>query len=255
MRAVVARYPAFAFCPLRIEDAFDPAWWARVGGRSPAAERAMGVVVSDALPLAPTPASTPAAALTAYLSSLPTPTAAATALATLTRLVLLYAAASARSSHLLLGTTLTSLSVGLIAGVATGAGFVVREEAGETWGEGEGVRVVKPLRDMGTKECAAWAWWHALAVPGNPKYTNPGVRQGIGGLTRGRSFGVSVTTIALIYMQISSWAWSATIRRRCRPSRGRARSSRRRRRQTSDVCSVSGASPLAIIFSICSNLI
>ncbi|KAF7970622.1 hypothetical protein HWV62_5039 [Athelia sp. TMB] len=204
MREVVGRYPAFAFCSLRIEDAFDPAWWARVGGRSPTAERAIGVIVSDALSLAPAPASTPAAALTAYLSSLPTPTAAATALATLTRLVLLYAAASARSSHLILGTTLTSLSVGLIAGVATGAGFVVREEAGETWGEseGEGVRVVKPLRDMGTKECAAWAWWHDLAVPGNPKYTNPGAKQGIGGLTKDfivgleRDYPSTVSTIA-----------------------------------------------------------
>lgn len=77
---------------------------------------------------------------------------------------------------------------------------MVREEAGEEWEprstssstavvngkEMKGVKtmkVVRPLRDMGTKECAAWAWWNGLEVVG--KARAPSGRQGIGGLTKG----------------------------------------------------------------------
>jgi cytoplasmic tRNA 2-thiolation protein 2 len=72
-----------------------------------------------------------------------------------------------------------------------GGGFVVREEAGEEWVprvagiavEKGRVRVVRPLRDMGMKECAAWAWWNGLEVVGKDNIA--GARQGIGGLTKG----------------------------------------------------------------------
>jgi len=138
--------------------------------------------------------STPLAALQAYLSSLPTTTATQSTLATLTRLLLLYTAHSTSSSHLLLGTSLTGLSIGLISGVAMGGGFVVREEAGEEWeprtnsvgGVRRSIRVVRPLRDMGMKECAAWVWWNGLEVVG--KENKAGAKQDIGGLTKGIHF-------------------------------------------------------------------
>ena len=45
------------------------------------------------------------------------------------------------------------------------------------------VRVVRPLREVGMKECAAWAWWNSLPVVGKEKL--PGMRQTVGGLTKG----------------------------------------------------------------------
>lgn len=132
-------------------------------------------------------------ALQTHLASLPTPTATQSTIKTLTRLILLYTAYSTSSSHLLLGTTLTGLSVGLISGIAMGGGFVVREEAGEEWvpqgdgamGEVGSIRIVRPLKDMGMKECAAWAWWNGLVVVG--KETTAGGKQGLGELTKGNN--------------------------------------------------------------------
>jgi cytoplasmic tRNA 2-thiolation protein 2 len=78
---------------------------------------------------------------------------------------------------------------------------VVREEAEEQWipppvpdscpdnvsinvsRQRKSVRVNRPLRDVGMKECAAWAWWSGLKVIGREKV--PGAKQGIGGLTKG----------------------------------------------------------------------
>lgn len=48
------------------------------------------------------------------------------------------------------------------------------------------VRVVRPLREIGMKECAAWAWWNGLPVVGKEKL--PGTRQTVGGLTKGTFF-------------------------------------------------------------------
>lgn len=73
-----------------------------------------------------------------------------------------------------------------------GSGFGVGKEVGEEW-RPEGnvggnvqkestVRVVRPLRDIGTKECAVWAWWHGLKIIGRERG-----KQGIGKLTRGMS--------------------------------------------------------------------
>jgi hypothetical protein len=47
------------------------------------------------------------------------------------------------------------------------------------------VRVVRPLRDVGMKECQVWAWWCGLRVVGRNRYI--GGRQGIGALTHGVS--------------------------------------------------------------------
>lgn len=106
---------------------------------------------------------------------------------------MLHTSAFRRASHLVLGTSLTSLSVNLISGIAQGAGFTIAEEAKEEWNpriaDGLPVRVVRPLRDIGMKECAIWDWWCGLRVVGRSrKYTQGGGRNDIGSLTRGTSY-------------------------------------------------------------------
>jgi hypothetical protein len=136
------------------------------------------------------------AALRAHLLALPTPTATLSTLLTLTRLLLLYTASSIGASHLVLGTSLTSLSISLISSIAQGGGFVVPQTIQEEWvppfveripedlsWNGE-VRLVRPLRDVSMKECQAWAWWHQLPVVGKQRIPIP--KQNIGHLTKGR---------------------------------------------------------------------
>src|SRR5258708_32943153 len=77
--------------------------------------------------------SEPIAALKAHLRALPTPTATLSTLSTLTRLLLLYTAYSIGASHLVLGTSLTSLSISLISSIAQGGGFVVPQSIQEEW--------------------------------------------------------------------------------------------------------------------------
>lgn len=132
----------------------------------------------------------PSEALRLYLSSLPTQTAFATTIQTLIRRLLLQTAHSTESSHLLLGTSLTSLSIAHISSIAQGGGFVVREEAQEDWTpsaptslESKKVRVMRPLRDVGMKECGVWVWWRGLHVVGRDRHSSG--KQGIGALTRG----------------------------------------------------------------------
>lgn len=140
------------------------------------------------------------AALRAHLLALPTPTANLSTLFTLTRLLLLYTAYSIGASHLVLGTSLTSLSISLISSIAQGGGFVVPQTIQEEWvppfveripgdssWKGE-VRLVRPLRDVGMKECQAWVWWHQLPVVGKQRIPIP--RQNIGHLTKGRPVSV-----------------------------------------------------------------
>lgn len=138
----------------------------------------------------------PINALRTYLSSLPTQTAFYSATQTLIRLLLLHTAASRRSSHLILGTSLTSLSINLISGIAQGAGFSVAEEAKEEWNpkleNGITVRIVRPLRDVGLKECALWAWWCGLPIVGTSTPLNDVGKHGIGSLTRGDLIDISL---------------------------------------------------------------
>ena len=96
---------------------------------------------------------------------------------------------------MLLGTSLTSYSISLITSIAQGGGFNVSEEGYEEWkdsmssikGESSSrrsVRIARPLRDIGMKECAAWAWWAGLNVAGKEKHPGINPRQTIAGLTR-----------------------------------------------------------------------
>ena len=106
-------------------------------------------------------------------------------------MLLLHIAQSTNSSHALLGTSLTSLAISLISGISQGGGYNVREEAQEDWvpsqtsteGKERAIRLVRPLRDVGVKECGTYAWWRGLKVLGKEKW--PGGRQSIGGLTKG----------------------------------------------------------------------
>jgi cytoplasmic tRNA 2-thiolation protein 2 len=123
----------------------------------------------------------PIAALKAHLHSLPTATAVLSTLSTLTRLLLLYTAYSIGASHLVLGTSLTSLSISLISSISQGGGFVVPQAIQEEWippyveqtpgttsWRGE-VRLIRPLKDVGMKECTAWVWWHQLSMVGKQR--------------------------------------------------------------------------------------
>ncbi|TFK94023.1 hypothetical protein K466DRAFT_580321 [Polyporus arcularius HHB13444] len=206
----VSRYDELDFVPLRIQHAFDRTWWERIGRSTSFSD--IGVDLADESlliePLSQTHPD-PLTALRTYLSSLPTPTAIHSSIQALTRVLLLHTALQTGSSHLVLGTSLTSLAVSLISGVAQGAGFNVREESMEEWtpdpetrpapdtvpDDGtEGarkskearrtVRIVRPLRDIGMKECATWAWWSHIPVVGKEKWVWPGAKPGIGTLTK-----------------------------------------------------------------------
>ncbi|KAF8149897.1 hypothetical protein B0H34DRAFT_757084 [Crassisporium funariophilum] len=213
IHAIVKNYPAFDFIGLRLEDAFDPEWWNRVGGGDLiSSAQSLGMDMTDEdlrfcqASTSSSPNYSPSNALRAYLSSLPTQTAIHSATQTLIRLLLLHTAASRRASHLVLGTSLTSLSVNLISGIAQGAGFSVAEEAKEEWTpRQEGsmvVRVVRPLRDVGMKECAIWSWWCGLHPVGGRRHLSNEGKNGIGSLTRDFIIGLesdypaTVSTIA-----------------------------------------------------------
>ncbi|KAF9468052.1 hypothetical protein BDZ94DRAFT_1154860 [Collybia nuda] len=214
IRAVVDKYDRFDFIPLRIEDAFDNAWWENIGG--PPTQQEFGVDVTNEDLFLSTFATgetdSPVSCLKNYIASLPTQTAVPSAVQTLTRLLLLHTAMMTASSHLLLGTSLTSLSISLISSISQGGGFVVREEAQEEWTprmsvdsntterKAGTVRTVRPLRDIGMKECGIWAWWNGLHIVGRERF--PGGRQSIGALTKDfiigleRDYPSTVSTIA-----------------------------------------------------------
>lgn len=156
----------------------------------------------------------PISALRSYLASLPTPTALPSAVQTLVRLLLQYTAVYTGSSHLVLGTSLTSLAISLISSVTQGGGFHVKEETQEEWfpdylqgsddqqkggkSKRTSVRIIRPLRDVGIKECAVWAWWMRLPIVGRERIQWPGAKPGLGRLTKGEQF-VSAHDFSLDY--------------------------------------------------------
>jgi len=143
----------------------------------------------------------PIDALRTYLGSLPTQTAISSAIRVLVRLLLLYTARSRRASHLLLGTSLTTLSVSLISCISQGGGHSIHEEFQEEWDSGilttnentDAIRVVRPLRDVTMKECSLFAWWNSIHVVGRDRQTRatagiPGLTKGTEWLTQFRAF-------------------------------------------------------------------
>ncbi|KAE9400191.1 hypothetical protein BT96DRAFT_1019003 [Gymnopus androsaceus JB14] len=200
---VEEKYPALQLIPLRLENAFDRTWWDKVGRN--VTSDATADVTSEDLFLSTisddfTP--DPIHKLRTYISALPTHTAIASATRILTRLLLLHTARFTQSSHLLLGTSLTSLSITLISSISQGGGFSVREEAQEEWNPGSSgaIRLVRPLQEITMKECSMWAWWNDLQVIGKEAY--PGSKLGIGALTKDfivgleRDYPSTVSTIA-----------------------------------------------------------
>jgi len=183
-----------------VED--DP-WWSvdEVGLRSATGSRQVGSIivvpalmaslVDLAFKLLDDSSSTPLESLQTYFRSLPTQTAVHSSIQTLIRVLLLHIAQSTNSSHVLLGTSLTSLAISLISGISQGGGYNVREETQEDWtppststsGKERAIKLVRPLRDVGVKECGMYAWWRGLKVLGKEKW--PGGRQSIAGLTKG----------------------------------------------------------------------
>jgi cytoplasmic tRNA 2-thiolation protein 2 len=150
--------------------------------------------IAPELPLRPTtssPHDTPLARLHAHLGALPSPTAVQTRVADLVRLLLHYTARAAGASHLLLGTSLSALSVSLISGIAAGGGFAVREALAEEWlpasapaAAGHGLRVLRPLRDVSAKELAFWAHAACLRVLARAAPPPATERTQVGGLAR-----------------------------------------------------------------------
>ena len=206
IREAIARYEGCEFIPVRMQDAFDRSWWERVSRGAASSPTELPVDLhgeglcdrsSDALFESLTFLLDSLTALRAHLCSLPTPTAIQSTLSTLTRLLLLYTASSIGASHLVLGTSLTSLSISLISSISQGGGFVVPQAIQEEWippfvdhapgaatsWSGE-VRLIRPLRDVGMKECAAWVWWHQVSVVGKRRI--PISERTIGNLTKGR---------------------------------------------------------------------
>ena len=204
-------YPTFEFIPIRLSNAFDKRWWKTIRS-GPLAKSDFALQFhsgkvwgSFTFPvLMPTPVDLafkllddsslpPLESFQTYFRSLPTQTAVHSSIQTLIRVLLLHIAQSTSSSHLLLGTSLTSLAISLISGISQGGGYNVREETQEDWtppststgGKERAIRLVRPLRDVGVKECGTYAWWRELRILGKEKW--PGGRQSIAGLTKGLS--------------------------------------------------------------------
>lgn len=47
VRKIISRYEGFELVSLKIEDAFDPAWWEKVGGRHSSKDQEQGIDLSD----------------------------------------------------------------------------------------------------------------------------------------------------------------------------------------------------------------
>ncbi|KIY71517.1 hypothetical protein CYLTODRAFT_345669 [Cylindrobasidium torrendii FP15055 ss-10] len=186
VRNAAKTYDALEFILVRLENAFDDSWWTSVGGKPSNSELFVDFADQDLLITAISDSNTdPVAALRTFISALPTQTAISQAIPTLVRVLLLYTARHLGVSHVLLGTSLTSLSISLISSISQGGGFTVREESDEQWmapGSTTPIRIIKPLQDVGMKECSAWAWWHGLPVVQKEKL--PGTGQDIAALTK-----------------------------------------------------------------------
>ncbi|GJJ08314.1 hypothetical protein Clacol_002525 [Clathrus columnatus] len=177
----------FEFVPLHLEACFENG-------------QVIVDLTNEGLPLTSGLASSsdPQTSLKNYLGSLPTPSSRESSINTLIRLLLLRTARSRDCSHVLMGTTLTGLSVNLITSVASGSGFTVGLEKGEDWKSHDSqiIRLVLPLREISMKECAAYLHWRNLSVIPNrrillsPSLSRENVKESIGSLTKGFIYGL-----------------------------------------------------------------
>jgi len=159
IRTIMSRYPQYELVGLRLQDAFDILWWRSLSKPLPNTLTASVDLGFNSSRDAHNPA--PLELLRTFLGSLPTPSAVSSSISHIIRLLLLHAAEARSCSHLLLGSTSTSLSISLISSVSSGGGFVLPSEREEIR---RSVKIVKPLRDVTNKECAAWLHWGGLQV-------------------------------------------------------------------------------------------
>lgn len=157
---------------LHLEDAFDHSWWSSIREAPEDGVERLTTVQENEVP--------PRERLVQFLRSLPTPSAISSMINQLLRLLLLHTAKRLNCSHLLIGDSLTSLSVSLISSVVSGDGFHIASEREEVW---RSIRVVKPLRDITSKECAAAFHWRQLRMIGAASIEQPYL--GIRKVTRG----------------------------------------------------------------------
>ena len=59
-----------------------------------------------------------------------------------------------------------------------------RDPSGTGGSEEMSVKIVRPLQDIGMKECAAWAYWKQLSIIGKEKLLLVTGKQTIGSLTK-----------------------------------------------------------------------
>ncbi|KAG8863923.1 hypothetical protein FRC20_010456 [Serendipita sp. 405] len=107
----------------------------------------------------------PRESLLSYLGGLPTRSAINESIQILTRRLLERTAKSLGVSHLLLGRSLSSVSIALLSSICSGRGSTIGEERQSSQ---EGVVSLNPLRELGSKECAACVWWYSLNVISSP---------------------------------------------------------------------------------------
>ena len=163
--AIIGRYPEFKFKALRLADDFHNIL------PQAASKPSLGLLTGD-----------PSVTLEQYLRVLPTESARVATIRNLTRLALEHHAGALGASHLLLGTSLSSMSSAMISRICQGGGFTLGSERGN---HTDNLCVVVPLQDVMAKECAAWLKWNDLQTIGN---TVPRPVASIESLTRGKTF-------------------------------------------------------------------
>jgi cytoplasmic tRNA 2-thiolation protein 2 len=164
--AITGRYSYFEFKAYRLEDDFH-----NVVAQA-ALKPSLGLSSRESSPLT----------LEQYLRGLPTESARVATVRNLTRLALEHHARAVGASHLLLGTSLSSVSSAMISRICQGGGFNLASERGE---QTDDLQVTVPLQDVTAKECAAWLKWNELQTMGG---TVPGPLRSIENLTRGKIF-------------------------------------------------------------------
>ena len=168
---IIGRYPEFKFKAVGLADDFQTIF------RPAASQPSFGLV--GAKSSSPT--------FEQYLRGLPTESARVATIRTLTRLAVEHHARVLGASHLLLGTSLSSLSSAMISRICQGGGFTLASERGR---HTDDLHVVVPLQDVMSKECAAWLKWNDLQTTGG---TVPRPLASIESLTRGKMFCWSVS--------------------------------------------------------------
>ncbi|KAG8860718.1 hypothetical protein FRB91_001421 [Serendipita sp. 411] len=137
IESVVAKYPHFHLTKVPLEKCFE------------------GDLYSDP----------PRESLLSYLGGLPTRSAINESIQIMTRRLLERTVKSLGVSHLLLGRSLSSVSIALLSSICSGRGSTIGEERQSSQ---EGVVSLNPLRELGSKECAACVWWYSLNVISSP---------------------------------------------------------------------------------------